>query len=52
MAENIELLIQIQDQIIKCRRLAASIGRAENSPSPLRSAEEFEQRAREVDREP
>jgi hypothetical protein len=25
MAENLELLIEIQDQVIKCRRLAAEI---------------------------
>jgi hypothetical protein len=37
MAENIELMIQIQDQITKCRRLAASIDDPKNSPSPLRS---------------
>jgi hypothetical protein len=37
VAENIELLIQIQEQIIQCRRLAALDPRPENSPSPLRS---------------
>jgi hypothetical protein len=52
MAENIELLIQIQDQIIKCRRLAASIDDPKTARLLYDLADEIEQRAREVDREP
>jgi len=52
MAENIELLIQIQDQIIKCRSLAASIDDKKTARLLYDLADEIEQRAREVDREP
>jgi hypothetical protein len=52
MAENIELLIQIQDQIIKCRRLAALIDDPKTARLLYDLADEIEQRAREVDREP
>jgi hypothetical protein len=51
MAENLELLIGIQDQVIKCRRLAAEIGGPETSRRLHQLADEVEQRAREVDRQ-
>jgi hypothetical protein len=51
MAENIELLIQIQDQVIKCRRLAGSIYDEGTARLLLELADEIEQRAREVDQE-
>jgi hypothetical protein len=49
MAENIELLIGIQDQVIKARQLAAEIGDPETSRRLRKLADEIEQRAREVD---
>jgi hypothetical protein len=51
MAENLELLIAIQDQVIKCRRLAAEILDRETSRRLYELADEVERRAREVDRE-
>ena len=51
MVENIELLIQIQGQIIQCRRLAAEIGDPETARRLNKLADEIEKRAREVDRE-
>ena len=49
MAENLELLIGIQEQIIRCRRLAAQIFDPETSRRLYELADEIEQRAREVD---
>jgi hypothetical protein len=49
MAENLELFIGIQDQVIKCRRLAAEIGHPEMSRLLHELADEIERRAREVD---
>ena len=51
MAENIELLIQIQEQIIQCRRLAASIYDPKTARLLYEMADEIEQRAREADRD-
>jgi len=51
MAEILETLIGIQDQVIKCRRLAAEIGDSETSRRLHELADDIEQRAREVDRE-
>jgi hypothetical protein len=50
-AENLKLLVNIQDQVIKCRRLAAEISDRETSRRLCELADEIEQRAREVDRE-
>jgi hypothetical protein len=50
MGENLELLIGIQDQVIKCRRLAAEIGDPETARRLHELADDIEQRAREVDR--
>jgi hypothetical protein len=50
MAENIELLIQIQEQIIQCRRLAASVHDPKTARLLYDLANEIEQRAREADR--
>ena len=50
-AENLELLIGIQDEVIKCRRLAAEIFDRETSRRLYELADEVERRAREVDRE-
>jgi hypothetical protein len=49
MGENIELLIKIQDQIIKARRLATEIGDAGMSRFLCDLADEIERRAREID---
>ena len=49
MAENIALLISIQDQIIKCRQLAAEIFHPETARRLYELADEIESRAREVD---
>jgi hypothetical protein len=49
MAENIALLIGIQEQIIKCRRLAAEISHPETARRLYELADEIESRAREVD---
>jgi hypothetical protein len=48
MAENLELLIDIQDQIIKCRSLAAKIFDPETSRRLYELADEVERRAREA----
>jgi hypothetical protein len=50
MAETLKTLIGIQDQILKCRRLAAGIFGPETAKRLLQLADELEQRAREVDR--
>ena len=52
MAENLETLAGIQDQILKCRRLAAEIFDRETAGRLHKLADELEQRAREVDRQP
>ena len=44
MAENIELLIQIQDQIIKCCRLAAAVHDPKTARLLYDLANEIEQR--------
>ena len=49
MGENIELLIKIQDQIIKVRRLAAALGDGLGSRLLLDLADETETKARDVD---
>ena len=49
MAENIELLIAIQEQVIQGRRLAAQIFDPETSRRLYELADEIERRAREVD---
>jgi hypothetical protein len=49
MAENLELLIAIQEQVIQCRRLAAQIFDPETSRRLYEFADEIERRAREVD---
>jgi hypothetical protein len=51
MGENIELLIQIQYQVIQCRRLAKKISDPETSRRLHELADEIERRAREVDQE-
>jgi hypothetical protein len=51
MGENIELLIRIQEQVIKCRRLAAEISDPETARRLNELADEIDKRAREVDRE-
>lgn len=51
MAETLQTLIGIQDQVIKCRRLAAEIGDPETSRRLHELADDIEQRARETDRE-
>ena len=51
MGENIELLIQIQHQVIQCRRLANEISDPETSRRLHELADEIERRAREVDQE-
>jgi hypothetical protein len=51
MGENIELLIGIQDQVIKCRRLADKIFDPETARRLGELADEIERRARKVDRE-
>jgi hypothetical protein len=51
MAENLELLIGIQEQIIRCRRLAAQIFDPETSRRLYELADEVERRARDVDTE-
>jgi hypothetical protein len=45
IGENIELLIGIQEQAIKCRRLAAEIFDSEVSRRLYALADEIEQRA-------
>jgi hypothetical protein len=49
MGENIQLLIKIQYQIIKARRMAAEIGDPSISRFLHDLADETEKRAREVD---
>jgi hypothetical protein len=51
MGENIELLIGIQQQVIKCRRLAAEISDPETARRLREMADQIEQRARQVDQE-
>jgi hypothetical protein len=50
MAETLETLTGIQDQILKCRRLAAEMFDPKTAKRLLELADELEQRAREVDR--
>jgi hypothetical protein len=52
MAEALETLIGIQDQILKCRRLAAEVFDPETAKRLRKLADEPEQRTREVDRLP
>jgi hypothetical protein len=49
--DNLKLLIRIQEQVIKCRRLASEIFDGETSRRLYELADEIEQRARDVDRE-
>jgi hypothetical protein len=49
MGENIELLIKIQDQIIKARRMAAKMSDPFASRLLYDLADETEKRARKVD---
>jgi hypothetical protein len=52
MGENIELLIAIQDQVIRARRLAAEIFDSETARRLHELADEVERRAKkEVNRE-
>jgi hypothetical protein len=51
MGENIELLIAIQDQVIRARRLAAEIFDSETARRLHELADEVERRAKEVDRQ-
>jgi hypothetical protein len=51
MAESIEVLIGIQEQIEKCRRLAMQIFDKETADRLFALADEIECRAREVDLE-
>jgi bacterioferritin-associated ferredoxin len=51
MAENLDVLIGIQEQIAQCRRLAAEIFDPETAKRLRMLADEMEQRAREVDDE-
>jgi hypothetical protein len=51
MAENLDALIGIQEQIVRCRRLAAEIFDPETAKRLRVLADELEQRAREVDDE-
>jgi hypothetical protein len=51
MAENFELIIEIQELVIKCRRLASAIFDPEMSRRLYELADEVEHRAREADRE-
>jgi hypothetical protein len=46
MAETLKTLIGIQDQILKCRRLAAEIFDPETAKRLRKLADELEQRAR------
>ena len=52
MVESLETLTGIQDQILKCRRLAVEIFDPETAKRLRKLADELEQRAREVDRLP
>jgi hypothetical protein len=49
MTENTERLAQIQEQIIKCRRLAAEMPHSELALLLYRLADEVEADAREAD---
>jgi hypothetical protein len=49
MAETLKTLIGIQDQILRCRRLAAEIFDPETAERLRKLADELEQRARKVD---
>ena len=49
MAENLELIISIQGQVIECRKLAATIAHPEMARRLYELADEVERRAREVD---
>jgi hypothetical protein len=51
MTEDIQLLANIQDQVIKCRRLAAEISDPETSRRLYELVDDVERRAREADRE-
>jgi hypothetical protein len=51
MAETPETLIGIQDQVIKCRRLAAEVSDSETARRLRDLADALEQRARDVDAE-
>jgi hypothetical protein len=46
-----ELLIELQDQVIKCRCLAIEIDDPETSRRLYELADQIERQAREVDRE-
>jgi hypothetical protein len=50
MAETLETLIGIQEQVIQCRRFAAEVRDAESARILNRLADDLEHQAREVDR--
>jgi hypothetical protein len=50
MAESLETLIGIQEQIIQCRKFAAEVRDPEASRILYKLADDIEQQAREVDR--
>jgi hypothetical protein len=52
MGESLQTLIGIQDQVLKCRRLATEIFDRETAKRLRKLADELERRAREVDRLP
>jgi hypothetical protein len=52
MAETLEALIGIQEQVIRCRRLADEIRDPETAERLRKLADRLEQRARDVDRLP
>jgi hypothetical protein len=49
--QNIRMLADLQDQIIKCRRFASETSNPEQSRRLYQIANDIEQRARELDRE-
>lgn len=51
MAETLQTLIAIQNQIIQCRRFAAEVHDPEASRILYKLADDIERQAREVDRQ-
>jgi hypothetical protein len=49
MREYIQILIDVQDKVIECRRLASEVVDPETSRRLYELADEVEQRAREID---
>jgi hypothetical protein len=49
MDDDLELLIRVQEQVIRCRKLAAAIPDPETSQMLRTLADAIEQRAREID---